>query len=92
MAYNEVIDGTKMGLNELVEEVLAGPGKVDDEPAFTLAETRALVLRAIQITRALHPESRDEITGSQPHARAARQHAVRLAIIELERGYRGVRK
>jgi len=89
MPYNEVLDGNRQSLNELVESLLSESRAPDPTLEFTRAEARALVLRAIEITRALHPESRDALTGSQPKDRALRQEAVRIAVIELERGYRG---
>ena len=74
MPYNEVLDGNRQSLNELVESLLSESRAPDPTLEFTRAEARALVLRAIEITRSIAPDEGP---------------AFRVAVIELGRGYRG---
>lgn len=86
----------KPKLEALVESLLQRPDDCDSSPLFSRAQVRAMVLQAVEATRSLHPKfSENPVEGGfdldrNPHEQAKYDDTVRLAILDLQRGRRGI--
>lgn len=89
------MDISRNGLNALVEGLLDVDRGGSSDPVFNRAEVRAMVLQAIKIVQKIHPLQAGGFYGGQisyaqgPEERELNSVTLRVAEIELERGFRG---
>lgn len=90
------VNTSRIALNDLVERCLDGDRDWDSSPVFSRNEARQMVLQALKIGQELAPDRAawDDDEHSlvwiyRPDGRTLNRDALRVAEIELDRGFRG---